>query len=156
MTAKEVAAAADTFFDRSGKPLEKSVAPISHVAAANCSSATSQPTPAPSASPFTPLFNDEGETDVNQVRRNNFQNNGRRRSQSRGPRGQSRPPFNRASNPSSNNNNSGDNKPTFPPGTCRWHRLFGDKSRKCVTDCPKYKAFTASQQSGNGQGGRRL
>ena len=156
MTAKEVATAADTFFDRQGKPLEKATAPISHVTAAPTPSSTPPTTATTPSSPFTPLFNDDDNTDVNQVRRGNFRGNGGRgRSQSRGQRSQSRPSGNRIPNASSTGGNNGDGKANSQPGLCRWHRLFGDKSRKCVTDCPRFKSHLASQQAGNGQGGRR-
>ena len=157
MTAEEVAKTADTFFDRHGKPLEKSVTPVNHVTSYSTASA---PLPPPSSSSnassasFTAAFSDD-ETDVNFVRKGNFRGNDRSRSRPRGQRSQSRPGFNRNPNASSTGGGSNDAKTSFPPGTCRWHRLFGEKSRKCVTDCPRFKSFSASQQSGNGQGGRR-
>ena len=157
MTAEDVAKTADTFFDRHGKPLEKSVTPVNHVTSYSTASA---PLPPPSSSSnassasFTAAFSDD-ETDVNFVRKGNFRGNDRSRSRPRGQRSQSRPGFNRNPNASSTGGGSNDAKTSFPPGTCRWHRLFGEKSRKCVTDCPRFKSFSASQQSGNGQGGRR-
>ena len=171
MTAAEVAKAADTFFDRNGRPLEKQTASINHVASQPTRSSTpfssrpsaaspmpstlSSTTTAPPAS-FTAAFSDE-ESDVNHVKGGNFRNSNRGRSRSRAPRSQSRPGFNRFNNNSSNaNSNSNEQKSTFPPGTCRWHRRFGEKSLQCVTDCPRFKSFKASQQSGNGQGGRRM
>ena len=171
MTAEEVAKAADTFFDRNGRPLEKQTASINHVAsqptrpstpfssrpsaASSMPSTLSSTTTAPPAS-FTAAYSDE-ESDVNHVKGGNFRNSNRGRSRSRAPRSQSRPGSNRFNNNSSTaNGNSNEQKSSFPPGTCRWHRLFGEKSRKCVTDCPRFKSFNSSQQSGNGQGGRRM
>ena len=150
MTAAEVAKMADDFFDRQGKPLEKTTTPVNSVAS-TAHSPLPQPPSTSSASSFTSAFSDD-ETDVNFVKRNNFRGNDRGRNHNRNQRSQSRPSFNRVPNTSSNGS---DSQPSHPQGTCRWHRQFGDKSRKCVTDCPRYKAFVASQKSGNGQGGRR-
>ena len=159
MSSAEVAKMADTFFDRNGKPTEKSNIPINQVSAATSSATLPPPTPfTSSASSFTSVFN-EDDSDVNQIRRGNFRGNDRGRSQNRGQRSQSRPGSNRFPSSSStgynSNNNSNGSKSTFPPGTCRWHRRFGEKSLKCCTDCPRFKTFSASQQAGNGQGGRR-
>ena len=164
MSVEEVAKQADTFFDRHGKPTEKIHSTVSHITAAPNGSSASSTTSTPSSSAFTPLFSDEDDTDVNQVGRGGFRGNNRGRSRPRGQRSQSRPGFNRFNNASSssgnnnnsNNNNNADSKSTFPPGTCRWHRRFGDKSLKCHPDCPRFKQHQASQQSGNGQGGRRM
>ena len=160
MASADVAKLADTFFDRNGKPTEKSAAPINQVSAATSSTIPPLPTQLSSpSSSFTSAFSDE-DSDVNQIRRGNFRGNDRGRSRNRGQRSQSRPGPNRFPNAPStsfNNNNSGnDSKSSFPPGTCRWHRRFGEKSLKCCTDCPRFKSFSASQQAGNGQGGRRM
>ena len=158
MSAADVAKAADSFFDRQGKPLEKSSTPINHVSAAPSTFSTLPPSTLPSSSSaFTAAFDDEDDTDVNFVRRGNGRGNDRGRSRNRGQRSQSRPNQNRFQNASSTGSGSQESKPSSAsqPGLCRWHRLFGDKSRKCVTDCPRFKSFSSSQQSGNGQGGRR-
>ena len=169
MSAEEVAKAADSFFDRTGKPLERHSAPInqvatqpsfrstSHLSSSSSSSSSSAALPSTSATPppsFTTAYSDEDETDINFVRRNQRGNN-RGRSQSRNQRSNSRPPFNRPSNAPSTGSSQTSSQPSHPQGTCRWHRLFGDKSRKCVTDCPRFKSFQASLKSGNGQGGHR-
>ena len=161
LSSAEVAKKADDFFDRQGRLIEKNAAPISQISSAPSSSSTTS-TSNETPSSFTSPFSDE-ETDVNQVRRGGFRGNDRARSRNRGQRSQSRPAFGRFSNSSStgnnfsnNNNNNNDSKPSFPQGTCKWHKRFGDKSLKCVTDCPRFKSFSASQQSGNGQGGRRM
>ena len=161
MSAAEVATAADSFFDRNGRPLEKHSAPVNQITSMTTSSATaSAPLPPPSSSnyassaSFTAAFSDDDETNVNFVRNNSRGNNGGR-SRSRNSRSNSRPPFSRPSNPSSTGSSQNPNQSSHPQGTCRWHRLFGDKSRKCVTDCPKFKTFQANMKAGNGQGGRR-
>ena len=162
LSSAEVAKKADDFFDRQGKPIEKYAAPISQVSTATSSSSTASASNEASP-PFTSPFSDE-EADINQVRRGGFRGNDRGRSRNRGQRSQSRPAFGRSPNSSStgnnssssNNNNNNDSKPSFPQGMCKWHKRFGDKSLKCVTDCPRFKSFSASQQSGNGQGGRRM
>ena len=158
MSSDDVAKVADSFFDRKGKPLEKTAAPVNNISTAPSSSFTlPSPAPSSSSSSFTPAFSDEEDTDVNFVRRGNNRGNDRGRSRNRGQRSQSRPNQNRFPNSSSTGSGSQESKPSSSqPGLCRWHRLFGDKSRKCVTDCARFKSFTSSQQSGNGQGGRRL
>ena len=161
MSAEDVAKAADSFFDRNGRPVEKSTAPINLVTSAS----SSRPTPTPSSIPaasaaFTSAYSDDDDSDVNHVRRGGFRGADRGRSNNRGQRSRSRPNFNRAPNASSTGSASTSSSSTsssaFPPGTCRWHRRFGDKSLKCVTDCPRFKSFSATQKPGNGQGGRRM
>ena len=153
MSAKEVAKMADDFFDRQGKPLEKAVNPINQVSntssshaspSANASSSSS------SSSAFTSAFSDEEETDINFVKRNGGRGGFQQRGRSRSRPGFNRNPSNSSSSRQQQHNGS---TPSHPEGTCRFHRRFGDKSRKCVTDCPQYKSFLAKQ--GNGQGGRR-
>ena len=158
-SAEEVAKLADAYFDRSGKPIEKHSNPINNVNVSSSStappSASSSSTP---ASPFTPLFSDD-DTDVNQVKRGNFQ--GRGRSRSRGGQGQGRSNANRFPNASSggnsgNNNSSGDSKQNAQPRLCRWHKKFGEKAYNCDTTCSKFKSFNPNQRPGNDQGGRRM
>ena len=160
LTAEQVAKQADDFFDRQGRPTEKSSTPINHV-----SSSTSSSTPSASAaeaasttSSFTPAFSDDDEAEVNFVNRNGQRNNNRGRSFNRGQRSRSRPSFNRQPNaPSAGNTSSSSSaSASFAAGTCRWHRRFGDKSLKCCTDCPLFKTFSSKQKPGNGQGGRRM
>ena len=158
MSSAEVAKLADDFFDRNGRPVEKAATPVNNVAPSSSSSTTSSTTSA--AASFTAAYSDDDDADVNFVRRGGSRGNDRAHSINRGQRSRSRPNHNRF--PNALSTNSASNGPTsnsassFPPGTCRWHRLFGDKSRKCVTDCPRFKSFSATQKSGNGQGGRRL
>ena len=161
MSAAEVAAAADSFFDRNGRPLEKHSSAVNHVATSSTTYLTaSAPLPSSSSSTnassasFTSAFSDDDETNINFVR-NNQRNNNNNRSRSRNARSNSRPPFNRPPNSSSTGSSQGQSQSNHPKGTCRWHRMFGDKSLKCCTDCPKFKTFQASKNSGNGQGGRR-
>ena len=161
MTAAEVASAADSFFDRNGRPLEKQAPVVNQVSAVSTSLSTaSAPLPPPSSSinassaSYTAAFSDDDETNVNFVRNSQRGNQGGR-SRSRNNRSNSIPPFSRPSNSSSTGNSQGTNQPSYPQGTCRWHRRFGDKSLKCCTDCPRFKTFQANQKSGNGQGGRR-
>ena len=161
-TAKEVAALADQYFDRQGKPLEKSVNSISSIS--NTSSLHPQP-PLPNSSStasFTTAYSDE-ETEVNFVKRGGFNGNNRGRSRSRNNRSNSRPPFSRPSNASSSSSRQpGDSQQQqqqqHPSGTCRFHRKFGDKANKCVSDCPLFRSFSNQQQKqqGNGIGGRRM
>ena len=155
MTAEEVAKTADTFFDRHGRPLEKAVNPINNVATAPPPRSSSSSSSS-SSSNFTPLFGEEEETDVNFVKNGFNRGNDRGRSRNGGQRSQSRPNANRFPNSSSTGNGSNENKTSIQPKLCRWHRQFGEKSLKCATDCTKFKNFTSTQQSGNGQGGRRM
>ena len=161
MTADEVAKMADDFFDRNGKPIEKHQQPINSVSTNN-----SKPPTTASSPSFTPAFpaatDDDDEADVNFVRRGNGQGN-RSRSKSRNFRSNSRPPFNNSSNSNSSStaassNSSSSSSNQHKPGTCRWHRRFGNKSTKCFSDCPLYQSFQAQQRqgAGNGQGGRRM
>ena len=163
MSAAEVAKMADDFFDRQGKPIEKASNFINSIsnsssASSNASSAShnSSSITLPSSSSFTAAYSDDDDTDVNFVRRNGGRGNQQQRSRSRNPRGNSRSNFNRNSSNASSTGQQQQQQSqhSHPPGTCRFHRRFGDKSNKCVTDCPRYKSFLASQ-SGNGKGGRR-
>ena len=156
MTSEEVAKAADTFFDRQGKPTEKQPSSISHVTTAASSTSTPPPS-ASSSSTFTHAYSDEEDYDINHVRRGRFQGNGGGRGNFRGPRSKSRGNFNRAPTPSStaSASTSSGPQPAKQTGLCRWHRKFGDKSLKCLSDCSRHAAFMATQNSGNGQGGRR-
>ena len=163
MTGEEVAAAADSFFDRKGKPLEKNVSVINNISNATPTSANTSANSTTSSS-FTNAFVDNDETDVNFVRRGGGGGGGaggrggQHRSRSRNPRSGSRPGFNRSSSSASsasqqNQQTQQQQQQSHPPGTCRFHRRFGDKSLKCVTDCPYFATFKSKQ--GNGQGGRR-
>ena len=161
MSAEDVAKAADTFFDRQGRPTEKSLSSVNHVTSFPTTSSTlprSTVSSTASSSSFTAAFSDE-DTDVNFVNRNGSRGNDRGRSGNQGPRSRSRPGPNRFPNSSSTAgptaSASNDSRKTFPQGTCRWHRRFGDKSLKCVTDCPQFKNFSATQKQGNANGGRR-
>ena len=162
MSAEEVAKASDDFFDRQGRPVEKSMGQVNQVASISSSSSSSTPSSSATASAtFTAAFSDEEETDVNFVNRNGGRNFNRARSNNRGQRSRSRPAFNRqqgdsSTGSSSNNSSSSSSSSSFPSNTCRWHRRFGDKTRKCYPECPLYKNFNASQKQGNGQGGRRM
>ena len=161
LTAEQVAKQADDFFDRQGRPTEKVSTPINQVTSFPSSSSTSTTSSAATASttsPFTSAFSDDDDADVNFVNRGGQRNNDRGRSGNRGQRSRSRPAFNRQQNASSTGNASSSSSASssFAAGTCRWHRRFGDKSLKCVTNCPLFKNFTANQKQGNGQGGRRL
>ena len=155
MAATDVAKLADTFFDRQGRPLEKTATPINQVAAAPPASSSSASSSTPSST-FTQAFSDDEDANVNFVK--NGANNrrfDRNRSRGRNGRSNSRPPPNGFFKSSSSNQAQGQSQSNFPKGTCRWHRQFGEKSLKCATDCPRYKSFVASQGQGNGQGGRR-
>ena len=160
-TAKEVAELADSYFDRQGRLLEKNMTPVNSISSSSSTTAAAA-SAASSASSFTSAFSDE-ETDVNFVKRGGFRGNDRGRSRSRHPRSNSRPRFSNASSAASRP--SGDfsqqnqqQQHQFPPGTCRFHRKFGEKANKCVSDCPKFKSFSAQQQrqQGNATGGRRM
>ena len=157
MTAAEVAKMADDFFDRNGRPLEKANHTVNNVYSSHSAAST---TAATTASSLTAAFEDPDDTDVNFVRRGNSQGN-RRRSQSRGFRSNSRPPNSSSSSSTASTASSSSfpsKSPTVAPGTCRWHRRFGNKSTKCVSDCPLHQSFISQQRrgSGNGQGGRRM
>ena len=156
MSSEEVAKLADDFFDRQGKPIERQATPVNHVTTTP-SSTSSLPfsSTSSSTSTFTQAYSDDDESDVNFVKKGGFRGNDRNRYNNRGSRSKSRSSFSRAPTSSSAASASTDAQ-TPKQNICRWHRMFGDKSRKCVTDCSKYKAFTAAQSSGNGQGGRRM
>ena len=164
MSAEQVAQAADRYFDRQGRPTEKSLSSISHVTTASTSSSAlpqasaSSTFASTSSSSFTQAYSDE-ETDVNFVRNNNSggNNNNRGRNNNRGQRSRSRPRGFRFSNSSSTGGSFNSSSPSsFPPGTCHWHRKFGEKSFRCQADCPQFKSHQAKQQQqGNANGGRR-
>ena len=158
MTSQEVAQLADDFFDRQGRPAEKQSAQINNVSTAPSAAPTQTlpPSHSSSSSSFTAAFSDDDDNNINFVNRGRFRGNDRGRSNNRGPRSKSRSNFNHAPTPSSTASSSSSSQPAKQVGLCRWHRLFGDKSRKCVTDCSRFKSFSASQSSGNGQGGRRV
>ena len=161
LTAEQVAKQADDFFDRNGRPTEKSSTPINNINSSSNVSSTSSAaaaSAAPITSSFTSAFSDDDEADVNFVRRDGQRNQDRGRSFNRGQRSRSRPSFNRQPNSSSGGNSSSNPSASssFAAGTCRWHRRFGEKSLKCVTNCPLFKSFNANQKQGNGQGGRRM
>ena len=142
MTADEVAKVADDYFDKQGRPLEKSLSSINQID----STASSQ---------FTSAFSDEDETDINFVRRNQQRGNGRQRSRSR-------PRFNNQQSNSSrsSSSNSSSSKTTADQANdnvCYFHRKFKEKSTRCMPTCPKYASFKAQQKpQGNGQGARRM
>ena len=161
LTAEQVAKQADDFFDRNGRPTEKTSTPINNITSSSSISSTSSASASSAASTtssFTAAFSDDDDADVNFVRRDGQRNNNRGRSGNRGQRSRSRPPFSRQPNASSGSNPSSNSSASsaFAAGTCRWHRRFGDKSLKCVTNCPLFKTFNANQKQGNGQGGRRM
>ena len=161
LTAEQVAKQADDFFDRHGRPTEKTTAPINQIfSSSNASSTTtaSAAAMAPTPSSFTSAFSDDDDADINFVRRGGQRNNDRGRNSNRGQRSRSRPSFNRQSNSSStvNPSNNSSTSASFAAGTCRWHRRWGDKSLKCTTDCPLFKSFNSNQKPGDGQGGRRM
>ena len=145
---------ANTFFDRQGRPVEKHSNPVNHVSTASASF-TAPPPPSSSTTSFTQAYSDEEDNDVNHVRRGGFQRNGGSRFNNRG-RSKSRNNFSRAPNTSSTASSSSSTQQGKQPNLCRWHRKFGDKALKCATDCSKFKSFTTSSSSGNGQGGRRM
>ena len=161
LTAEQVAKQADDFFDRQGRPTEKTSNPINQISSSSNASSTNTAAaaaPAPPSSSFTSAFSDDDDAEINFVRRGGQRNNDRGRSGNRGQRSRSRPAFNRQPNSSSTGSfsNSSSTSAAFAAGTCRWHRRFGDKSLKCTTDCPLFKTFSANQKQGNGQGGRRM
>ena len=155
MTSEEVALAADDYFDRKGKPIEKVAQPISHVTKPS-PPASNEFTPAFAPS-FTPAFEEADETDINAVKKGNRgrgsgQGGNRQRSQSRNWRDKS----NSASNSSNSASSSSTSGKAASDSTCYFHRRWGDKTTKCVTNCSLYSKFIAqNRQTGNGQGGRR-
>ena len=153
MTSAELAQAADDYFDRKGKPLEKTSQPVNHVTN-TATTAVNDSTPS-----FTPAFGgDDDETDVNAVRKGRFnqgrfnQGGGRQRSKSRNWREKG----GNSSNSSSSAPAAATASKNSTDSTCYFHRRFGDKTTKCVTSCSQYSKFIAqNRQTGNGQGGRR-
>ena len=149
-TAKEVAKAADDYFDSQGRPLEKSATSINNVVNTPTTAATA------ASSPFTSAF--EEDSDVNHVKKSSFK--GSR------PRSQSRPRFNSSKFNSNSTAATSTASLTAPRqqqngnSLCRFHRLFGDQATKCVSDCPRHSSFLSQQgrkqQQGNAHGGRRL
>ena len=161
MTAEQVATTADKYFDRQGRPTEKSLSTtVNHVTSAPTSSSTPPPAASSSSSSsshFTQAFSDE-ETEVNFVRDNRSGGNNRgRNNNNQGQRSRSRPRGFRFSNPSSTGGSfNSSSSSSHPQGTCRWHKKFGEKSFKCEANCPQFKAHQAKlQQQGNANGGRR-
>ena len=159
-SSKEIAAWADQFFDRQGRPLERTTTTINNVSSSSSTATEAAAAASSPASSFTSAFNDDN-TDVNFVKRGGF--SGRGRPNNRGNRSNSRPRFNSFSNSSSaasrpSGDSSAQQQQQHPPGTCRFHRKFGNQANKCVSDCPKFKSFAAQQskQQGNGNGGRRM
>ena len=162
MSAEEVAKLADDFFDRQGRPVEKFSSQMNQVSSISSSSSSSNPSSTATASAsFTAAFSDEEEADINFVNRGGGRNFSRARSNNRGQRSRSRPAFNRQQGDSStgnaaSNSSSSSSSSSLPSNACRWHRRFGDKTRKCYPECPLYNSFNAAQKQGNGQGGRRM
>ena len=159
MSAEQVATTADKYFDRQGRPTEKSLSTISHVTTAPTSSSTPPPAAAASSSSsshFTQAFSDE-ETEVNFVRNNNNNRGRNNNNNNRDQRSRSRPRGFRFSNTSSTGGSfNSSSSSSHPQGTCRWHKKFGEKSFKCEANCPQFKAHQAKlQQQGNANGGRR-
>lgn len=161
-TAKEVAEWADSFFDRQGRPLEKNVTPVNSISSSSSTPAAASSSASSAPNSFTSAFSDE-ETDINFVKRGGFRGNDRGRSRSRNQRSNSRPRFPNSSSAASRpfgdtSQQHQQQQQQFPPGTCRFHRKFGEKANKCQSDCPKFKSFAAQQQrqQGNGGGGRRM
>ena len=152
MSSEEVATAADDYFDRKGRPLEKVSQPVNHV------TNTSTPASTNSTPSFTPAFGEEDdETDINAVKKGNrgrFNNQGgnRQRSKSRNWR-------DKGGNQSSSSAAApaaATTSKASTDSTCYFHRRWGDKTTKCVTNCSLYSKFIAqNRQAGNGQGGRR-
>ena len=144
MTADEVAVIADDYFDKQGRPLEKSVNPVNNIDN--------------SAPSFTPAFSDEEETDVNFIKRNQGRGNSRHRSRSRprfsGQQQRSSSSSSSSSTPGGKNNAASGQQ---NDNVCYFHRKFKEKSTRCMPTCPKYAAFKNQQkQQGNGQGARRM
>ena len=161
MSAEEVAKFADDFFDRNGKPIEKSLHSVNNINNSFNSNLSTAPNASTAASPaFTTAFEDNDDSDINFVRRGKGQGN-RQRSKSRGFNNNSRPRYNSGSNGSStaaaSSASTASSTQSSTANTCRWHRRFGTKSTKCVSDCSLYQSFLSQQRqgSGNGQGGRR-
>lgn len=140
MTSEEVANVADDYFDKQGRPLEKSLSSVNQV-------------DKPSTSNFTSAFSDEEETDINFVRKNQARGNSRHRSRSR-PRNSGQQSYNsRSSSTASRGSNAADDQQQN--NICYFHRKFKEKSTRCMPTCPKFAAFKQKQQ-GNGQGARRM
>ena len=169
-TAKEIAAAADAFFDKEGKPKNKSsVSGINAVGTPRqqqSSMKQQQPTravsPQPQASGFSTPFDDNDVAEINAIRfkqgqkqRVQVNNQGGARSQSRSRnfnsgRSQSRGRYNdsstndRYAKPSSGPSNS-----SIPydknSKVCFYHHKFGKDARSCTENCMLYSTF----KSGN-------
>ena len=138
MTAAQVAAKADDYFDRQGNLLERSSHGISSI------------NPLPSNSSFTPAFSDEEDADdINHIRRGGATARGRPN------RSRSRTRFNNGNkNASASNSNRSPSVPArLIDGLCRFHHKFGDEAWKCADGCKK--AHLVKKPPGNGKGVRR-
>ena len=155
-SAQELAQMADTFFDRQGNPLEKSLSSVNHIGAASSSSNNS--------STFTAAFSaqDDNAEDINAIRRSTSRGRGnfnRSRSRNRSNNG-----FKRNVSPAASS--SGSNSRTRSPargfaqgqqnlidGICWYHHTHGTEAQKCAPGCKQANASKSNQ--GNGRGGRR-
>ena len=152
-SARELAQMADTFFDRQGNLIEKSLATVNNINSQPCSSSNSS---------FTPAFGDNSSDDINAIHRGQFKgrshfNRSRSRSRFNG--------FKRNSSPAGSSNSSSSSKPHSPArgsaqgqqtlidGICWYHHTHGVEAQKCATGCKHANANKNNQ--GNGRGGRR-
>ena len=154
-TTKEVAQMADQFFDSQGRPLEKSATTISSVV-----NTTATPSNHSSASSsFTAAYSDE-EAEVNFVKKGKFSSfKSRSRSRPRHNNNNSRPAAAATATAStaSSSSTAAPRQQQQSNNLCRFHRMFGDKATRCISNCSQHGAFMKKhpQQSGNDKGGRR-
>ena len=140
MTGEEAAAAADGYFDKSGRFLHATQTTVNQVVNRSQPSETSNNEPQ-----FTAAFADNDDTDVNAIRPP-F----RGRSQSRNQRPQSQVRFNNGGGNNKSNQSSGQSQGGNKQFICSYHREFKDRAKNCKPGCGYVKG-----NQGNGYPGRR-
>ena len=143
MTGEEAAAAADGYFDKSGRFMHATQTTVNQV------SSRAQPSEASSSdTQFTAAFadNDEASGIINAVRPP-F----RGRSQSRNQRSTSQVRFNDGNGTNKGNQNAGQAQSGNKPFICSYHRDFKDRAKNCRPGCE-----WAKRNQGNGNPGRRM
>ena len=138
MTASELAEAADKYFDREGKPLTASSAPVNVVEQED---------------PQRSVELEEEDPDVNAVGK--YKGIGRRFGDSSNSGQKQRPSGNNGPSKPSSGNNSNNKTPKL----CYAHNRYRDNAFTCKTTCPRYAEFVAKNpnkvKSGNGQATKR-
>ena len=147
---RQTAKLADAWFDKDGNSLISSSTTSIH-------NVDRQPTPQPEAASssthppnsFSQPFQDEGnDTDVNAIRRQQFQKrNFNSANRGRGGNNNNNSGNNNNNNNRNNNNsrpNSSNNNADKPKNVCPYHIKYGDKAERCLDWCILYPQHQAS------------